>query len=305
MKEICALAAVFVLGVRADAQMPPVAVDGLKTAAHAVRETRPRIPAETFSRARCVAVIPALKRAMFVPGREDGRGVLSCRAGEGWSAPVFLRLANAGRGFPAGAEEIDLLLLVMNEDGAQKLLRNNIVFGVDASIAEGKVEGEPAPDTTATSTSEILAYARAGQRVAGVNLSGAAVRPDADVNRDVYGPGGTPSSILASRSLSAPTEATPFFQALGSAGSSTAAARLAGAEAPSPVQAVRPTGPDLRTQLVSIEQAIERLLADPKASPSPVGTGGAAGGQEVTVSREQLEQLRSQIEAAIVALEAR
>jgi hypothetical protein len=215
---------------------------------------------------------------------------------------VFLRLSKGDWEFPAGAEEIDLLLFVMNEDGAQKLLRRTVVFGVDASIAEGQVAEEAAPSPT-TTPSEVLGYSRADGSVRGINLSGAAVSPDADANRNVYGPGGTPGIILASRSLSAPTEATPFFQALGSVGSSSAAARLA-AETPSPVQAARPTGPDLRTQLMSIEQAIGRLLADPKASP--VGTGGRVeGGQEVCVSREQLQQLRSQIEVAIAVLEAR
>ncbi|HVH27426.1 MAG TPA: lipid-binding SYLF domain-containing protein [Vicinamibacterales bacterium] len=302
MKEICALAAVLVLGGAAMAQTRPNAADRLATAARVMREARPRIPAELFNRARCVAVIPGLTKPGFVSGREEGRGVLSCRAGEGWSAPVFLRLAKGSWAVSAGAGELDVVLLVMNENGAQKLLRSDLALGVDVSIAEGQVEEEAAPGAPATLT-EILAYSRADSLVTGVNLSGATVRPDADANRDVYGPGGTPSVILASRSISAPTEATPFFQALGGAGPSLGAAKPA-ADGPLPAQAARPPGPDLRTQLIAIEQAIDRLLANSKSSP--VGTSGRIErGQEVSVPRERLELLRSQIEAAIAALDTR
>jgi lipid-binding SYLF domain-containing protein len=305
MKAISALAAVLVLG-SAQAvvsQTRSIAADRLTSSAEVVRGTRSRIPAETFNRARCVAAIPGLRRPAFASGREDGRGVLSCRAGEGWSAPVFLRLARGSWGFPAGTEELDLLLLVMNEDGAQKLLRDTIAFGADASIAEGRVVGEASPGELSTARSEILAYSRSDASVRGVNLSGAIVRPDVDVNREVYGPGSSPSIILASRSISAPTEATPFFQALGGAVSSSPAGKAV-VEGPPPAPAARPAGPDLRARLLALEQAIDRLLADPKASP--VGTSGRVdGGQAVSVPREQLEELRGQIEAAIAALAAR
>jgi lipid-binding SYLF domain-containing protein len=302
MKAICALAAVLVLGVAVIAQTRPSAADRLATAARVIREVRPRIPAELFNRARCVAVVPGLTRPGFVSGREEGRGVVSCRAGEGWSAPVFLRLAKGSWTVSAGAGALDVMLLVMNENGAQKLLRNDLALGVDVSIAEGQVEEEPAAGAPATPT-EILAYSRADSLVTGVNLSGATVRSDADANRDVYGPRGTPSVILASRSISAPTEATPFFQALGGAGTSRGAAKPA-ADGPLPVPAARPPGPDLRTQLIAIEQAIDRLLAN--SNSSPVGTSGRnERGQEVSVPRERLELLRSQIEAAIAALDTR
>ena len=82
-------------------------------------------------------VIPELKKAAFIVGGEYGKGVMSCRAGEQWSAPVFMQIAKGSWGFQAGAEQADLVLLVMNESGVQKLLKNKVNLGADASVAAG------------------------------------------------------------------------------------------------------------------------------------------------------------------------
>ena len=84
-----------------------------------------------------MAVIPDLKKAALVVGGEYGKGVMSCRAGDAWSAPVFLQLAKGSWGFQAGAEQVDVVMLIMNESGVQKLLRNKVNLGADASIAAG------------------------------------------------------------------------------------------------------------------------------------------------------------------------
>ena len=75
-------------------------IDGVRT----VREIRDEIPQEYWTRARCVLVIPELKKAAFIFGGEYGKGVMSCRTGDGWSAPVFLQLAPAS--FDAATLEI-------------------------------------------------------------------------------------------------------------------------------------------------------------------------------------------------------
>ena len=98
----------------------------LALSATAVREIRSEIPQEYWSRARCVLVIPELKKAAFIVGGEYGKGVMSCRAGDQWSAPVFMQIAKGSWGFQAGVEQADLVLLVMNESGAQKMLENKV-----------------------------------------------------------------------------------------------------------------------------------------------------------------------------------
>jgi SH3 domain-containing YSC84-like protein 1 len=286
----------------------------LAKAATVVQEMRGSIPQDLWDRARCVVVIPELKKAAFIVGGEYGKGMLSCKAGDQWSAPVFVQLAKGSWGFQAGAEQVDLVMLVMNESGVQKLLRNKVTLGADASVAAGPIGAAGTVATDAALTAEILAYSRAKGLFAGINLSGGVLRPDEDGNRNAYGAGASPTTILAMREISAPPQAAPLLAALksvstgdrgaaGSASSSPAAATPA-----SPRNAPVPTtDDDLAVQLTSLQQTLDRLISN--AAPSPVGTTGNAGetreGGTVVVDRAALMQLRQQLAAAIAAANRR
>jgi SH3 domain-containing YSC84-like protein 1 len=305
------LTAVLAIAAPVGAETKASEAERLAKAAEVLRESRPTIPTDVWNRARCVAVVPDLKKAAFIFGGEYGKGAMSCRAGESWSAPVFLQLAKGSWGFQAGAEEVDVLLLVMNESGAQKLMRNNVSLGADASIAAGPVGRQGQVGTDATLTAEILSYSRAKGLFAGINLSGGALRPDEDANEDAYGRGASPSTILASRSISAPTEATAFIQALGPATASSVAAATKPAGQATALAPISPSATgvatvdsDIRTQLVAMQQAIDQILSDQNV---PVGTSGQATdrGSRISVSREQLQQLRSRIDAILASMNAR
>jgi lipid-binding SYLF domain-containing protein len=317
MKQILGAAVVLLAaGTVASAQLNPRDAERLDSAAQVLRETRASIPVTTWQRARCVAVIPNLKKAAFIVGGEYGKGAMSCRTGDGWSAPVFLQLAKGSWGFQAGAQEVDVVMLVMNESGVQKLMKNNVSLGVDASVAAGPVGRQAQAGTDATLTAEILAYSRATGLFAGINLSGGVLRPDEDANRDAYGADATPSRVLANRGLSAPTAATPFLQALGRDELTASVADRAPAEtaAHAPAETPRASSPgpgalgpttdsDLRAQVVALQQSVARMLAD---EPAAVGTSGTVGdGPMVMVNRDQLERLRSQIDALLAALNQR
>ena len=130
----------------------------LQSAARIVSDVRGSIPPDYWKRARCVIIVPELKKAAFILGGEYGRGMAACRAGDKWSAPLFMQLAKGSWGFQAGAEQIDLILLVMNESGVQKLFDNKVTLGVDASGAAGPVGVHGAVGTDAALTAEILSY---------------------------------------------------------------------------------------------------------------------------------------------------
>src|ERR1041384_7195920 len=93
------------------------------------------IPQELWDRAECVIVVPGLKKAAFVIGGEYGKGLMSCRHGGAWSAPIFMQIGKGSWGLQIGAQSIDLVLLVMNRSGMEKLLRNKTSLGAEASIA--------------------------------------------------------------------------------------------------------------------------------------------------------------------------
>jgi SH3 domain-containing YSC84-like protein 1 len=145
------------------------------------------VPADLWQKAVCVGVIPSLKKGAFIFGGEYGRGVMSCRKGAGWSAPMLLALEKGSWGFQAGAESIDLVLVFMNKSGVEKLLNNKVTLGADASAAAGPVGRTATAATDAQMKAQILSYSRTQGVFAGVSLSGGSLRPDTDANKDVYG----------------------------------------------------------------------------------------------------------------------
>ena len=281
----------------------------LTLAANAVREIRNEIPEEYWSRANCVLVIPELKKAAFIIGGEYGKGVMSCRAGEQWSAPVFMQLAKGSWGFQAGAEQADLVLLVMNESGVQKLLKNKVNLGADASVAAGPIGRRGGVSTDAVVTAEILSYSRSKGLFAGIDLSGGVLRPDDDANTGAYGSRATPSTILATREMSAPPEAASFLSALKSTAAGSVARPSASAAAPAPPRPAptSATDEDIRARIVDIQQSVDRMLAD--TTPAAVGTSGTSGSEKaagtVNIDRARLMQVRQQLDALLATLNRR
>jgi SH3 domain-containing YSC84-like protein 1 len=319
-KQVCALALMLAAAGTAHAAISASEAARLTAAAQVVNDIKTTIPQEYWSKARCVAVIPDLKKAAFIIGGEFGKGVMSCRSGDRWSPPVFMQLAKGSWGFQAGAEQVDVVLLVMNEQGVQKLLQNKVTLGADASIAAGPLGRQGSVGTDAALTAEILSYSRAQGLFAGINLSGGVLRPDEDSNAAAYGKGASPRTILANTDISAPTQASAFLRALdaqsvASAATSAATSIAPTAERPAPAPTA-PTGArtttmpttddDLRVRLVDLQQTLDRILAD--TTPAPVGTSGtagAAGSGTVTVDRARLLQLRQQLGALMAAINRR
>jgi lipid-binding SYLF domain-containing protein len=171
------------------------------------------IPPDTAHAAACVIVVPSLKKAAFIVGGEFGKGVMTCRTDRGWSAPLFMQIERGSVGFQAGAEEIDLVLLVMNRGGADRLLRDKVTLGANMSIAAGPVGGTAAADTDARMHAEILSYSRSRGAFIGADLSGGVLGPDRDANRDVYGSASNAEEIVSGR-VEAPDAAHAFITAV-------------------------------------------------------------------------------------------
>ena len=171
------------------------------------------IPQELWDRATCVVVIPSVKKAAFVFGGEYGKGLMSCKKAGGWSAPVFMELQKGSWGLQAGAQSIDLVLLVSNERGMKKLLGSKVTLGAEASVAAGPVGRDARAATDAQMNAEILSYSRTQGLFAGINLSGGILKPDSDDNEDVYGKRITPKDVLTGNTA-APAATAAFMQAL-------------------------------------------------------------------------------------------
>ena len=193
-------------------------VNRVKEAAMVLREIHAvpdkDVPQELWDKAECVIVVPGLKKAAFVIGGEYGKGLMSCRHSGEWSAPVFMEVGKGSWGLQIGAQSIDLVLLVMNASGMEKMLRNKVTLGAEASIAGGPVGRDARAATDAQMKAEILSYSRTQGLFAGVNLSGGVVRPDTDDNTDLYGPNVAARDVVMGTTVKAPAVTEPFMAAL-------------------------------------------------------------------------------------------
>lgn len=146
------------------------------------------IPTSLLAKARCVVVVPGVRKAALGIGGQYGRGYISCRTEEGdWSAPGGIRVEGGSIGFQIGGSETDLVLLVLNERGADRLLSSRFTVGAGASVAAGPVGRSATAQTDATMMAEILAWSRARGVFAGVSLQGSTLREDDGENRELYG----------------------------------------------------------------------------------------------------------------------
>jgi lipid-binding SYLF domain-containing protein len=147
------------------------------------------IPQDLLDKSACVVVVPGVKKAAFVVGAKFGRGFFACRAkgGVGWTAPAGVRVEGGSFGFQIGGSETDVIMLVMNEHGADRLLSSKFTLGGDASVAAGPVGRTATAETDAYMTAEILTWSRARGLFAGLSLSGATLRQDLDTNKVLYG----------------------------------------------------------------------------------------------------------------------
>jgi lipid-binding SYLF domain-containing protein len=172
------------------------------------------IPQELWEHAECVIVVPGLKKAAFIVGGEYGKGLMSCRHAGEWSAPIFMEIGKGSWGLQIGAESIDLVLLVMNKSGMEKMLRNKVSLGAEASIAAGPVGRDARAATDAQMKAEILSYSRTQGLFAGINFSGGVVRADKDDNADLYGKGVAVNDVVMRGTVKAPAVTESFMAAL-------------------------------------------------------------------------------------------
>ena len=228
MKKIVTFGcAVSLLAATAFAKLSSDEVKRLGEAASVLNELRNvpdnGIPQDLWNKAECAIVIPSMKKAAFIVGGEYGAGVMSCRHNGDWTSPVFMQLTKGSVGFQIGAQSTDLVLLVMNRRGLEKLLSDKVSLGADASIAAGPVGRTASAATDAQLGAEILSYSRSQGLFAGINLSGGVLKADNDAQNRAYGPNVAASDVALGNKRVSLDQAASFLTALRQT-SSTAAA---------------------------------------------------------------------------------
>lgn len=172
------------------------------------------IPESLLADARCVAVIPRVVKVGFIFGGRHGRGLLSCRVGEGWSRPSYIALTGGSFGLQIGAQATDFVLVFVNESAAKALTSQKITLGGDASVSAGPVGRTAEAATDATFRTEIYSYSRSKGLFAGLSLEGSSLRVDREANEAVYHAGIDAEALLFDAGGTIPDEVAPFLRAL-------------------------------------------------------------------------------------------
>jgi len=185
---------------------------------HAIMATPDKgIPEEVLSNAKCILVVPNLIKGGFIFGGKHGRGVATCRTADGWSAPAFVSVGGGSWGLQIGVEGVDLVMLVMNDQGFQHLLSSKFELTGEGSVAAGPVGRHASAGTDWKMNTEMLTYSRSRGVFAGVTLEGAVVEQDNDSTRAIYGKHMMFRNILSGKATT-PRSADAFLKAVSEAG---------------------------------------------------------------------------------------
>jgi len=167
------------------------------------------IPRSILAGASCVVVIPSYKKAAFVFGAQYGQGVATCRTPRGWSAPVCVQLTGGSFGFQIGGQATDLILIAMNDQGLQDMLKNKFKIGADAGASAGPVGRNAQAGTDWKLNAQFLTYSRSKGLFAGINLDGTVLSQNQDDTRALYG-ANIPFDTILKGNQATPPEAKPF-----------------------------------------------------------------------------------------------
>jgi lipid-binding SYLF domain-containing protein len=175
------------------------------------------IPQDLLERSHCVVIVPGMKKGAFVIGAQYGKGFMTCRSKtsrNGWSAPGAIRVEGGSVGFQIGGSETDVVMLVMNDRGASKLLSSQFTLGGEGEVAAGPVGRSAEANTDAKFQAEILSWSRSRGVFAGLALKGATLRQDTEDNEALYGRK-LDNRTIVMEGIATPPEARPLLDMLG------------------------------------------------------------------------------------------
>ena len=172
------------------------------------------VPQAIIEKAQAIVVIPSTVKGALIIGAQRGKGVMSVKSANGWSAPAFVTLTGGSVGFQIGGQATDIVLVVVNERGIENLAQNTFKIGGDASVAAGPVGREATASTDYKLEAQILSYSRSRGLFAGVSLAGSTIRADRNANEKIYGVGYSTRNIVVERKVEPTTAAEPWLKVL-------------------------------------------------------------------------------------------
>lgn len=216
-KILCAAGAALLSAASFGASKPPQ-LRRLETAGvvleDMLRSPDKGIPHDLLSKAQCAVIVPGLKKGAFFVGGTYGKGFMTCRTnGPDWSAPAAIRMEGGGIGLQFGGSESDLLLLVMNQRGANRLMSSQFTFGGEGMVSAGPVGRQITAQTDLKFSNDLFSWSKSRGVFAGLSVNGATLRQDRSDNEALYGQSYTTRQVIHS-GLTAPMEGSRLFDVL-------------------------------------------------------------------------------------------
>ncbi|MEO5925214.1 MAG: lipid-binding SYLF domain-containing protein [Bryobacteraceae bacterium] len=203
------------MGMAAEAETPKRLALAATVVQEIMASSSQSIPEDLLEDAHCAVIVPGLKKGAFIVSAKYGKGFITCRGpgNRAWSSPAAIRVEGGGIGFQIGGSETDLILLVMNDRGAKRLMSSQFTVGGEGEVAAGPVGRNASAQTDAKFTAEILSWSRSRGVFAGVALQGATLREDQDDNAELYGSKLSTEQVVH-RTAAPPASARPLLAAL-------------------------------------------------------------------------------------------
>ena len=126
----------------------------------------------------------------------------------------MIGLTGGSFGLLAGGAAVDVVMLIMDLDGINSLIKNKFTLGGDASVAAGPVGRASTAETDAYMKAKILSYSRSQGIFAGLELKGAVMKQDRDANQVLYGKPVGAKDLLFDATEPVPKDAQEFIQTL-------------------------------------------------------------------------------------------
>lgn len=147
---------------------------------------------ENVGKARGLFIVPRLGKGGFIFAGSGGRGLVVARDDAGnWSQPAFYTVGSASIGLQAGAQESEVIYLVMSDAGMSALMGTKFQLGAEGAITTG-----PIGLGAQAATTDILSFSRGVGLFGGISAEGTVIHPDSKRNEAYYGQPVSASEIL-------------------------------------------------------------------------------------------------------------
>ena len=143
--------------------------------------------ADTVKTSHAIAIIPSMVKAGFIIGGEYGEGLILRHENGKWYGPSFYNIGGGSFGFQIGAQDVALLLAVINERGVGAFMGSRTKLGGDFAIAAGPVGRRAEAATDAQVKASIYSYSMTKGLFAGVSLEGSVISISVKRNKEYWG----------------------------------------------------------------------------------------------------------------------